>query len=152
MASRDFARPGRTRYVFLDTNALLDLCDKDRPGHDAMRQLARRSISHRDVELHASISSFKDLYYILSRLYKDEHRARLAVEKMMGPLVAPVVLLASFGQTALACDEPDFEDALIRISAEREGADVLLTRDSAAFLGSSVAKKSPAELVGELSA
>ena len=106
MASRDFARPGRTRYVFLDTNALLDLCDKDRPGHDAMRQLANRSISHRDVELHASISSFKDLYYILSRLYKDEH----------------------------------------------EGADVLLTRDSAAFLGSSVAKKSPAELVGELSA
>ena len=103
---------------------------------------SRRALSHEGVELHASISSFKDLYYILSRLYKDEGRARLAVERMMGSLVAPVDLLASYGPAALSCDAPDFEDGLIRVSAEREGADVLLTRDTKAFVGSSVAHMS----------
>ena len=142
MATNAVGKNRPARYLFLDTNALLDLCDKDRPGHDAMRRLATRALSHEGVELHASISSFKDLYYILSRLYKDEGRARLAVERMMGSLVAPVDLLASYGPAALACGEPDFEDGLIRISAEREGADVLVTRDAKAFAGSSVAHMS----------
>ena len=127
------------RRVFCDTNFLLDVCDKDRLRHlDAIALLWYAETNASAVKLIASASSFKDAYYVLCRLYHDEQSARESIEGLMGKLVHPVDLLASYGAEALSSGEPDFEDGLIRACAEHEGACVIITGDKEAFAGSAV--------------
>ena len=49
---------------------------------------------------------------------------------------------------ALASDEPDFEDGLVRATAEALGVDVIVSRDARAFVGSSIRRCSAVELLG----
>ena len=52
---------------------------------------------------------------------------------------------------ALASDEPDFEDGLLRSAAELSGCDYLLTRDAPGFLAATFQKVDAAALLGALS-
>lgn len=120
--------------IFCDTNFLLDLFDAQREcHHDAVALLWYCSDNAQTAKLIASITSFKDAYYILSRLYKDKDLARNSIESIMGSVIKPVDMLSYYGAEALSSDEPDFEDALIRACAEHENATVLITRDQKAF-------------------
>ena len=139
---------GTRQRIFCDTNILLDILDAKRACHDdavALLWYAVENSGH--VELLASISSFKDAYYILTRLYRDEPKARKVIADLMGSLVTPVDLLASYGNDAMAADKPDFEDALIGVSAERESAHALITRDKSAFAHCKVPAMSAAEFL-----
>ena len=133
------------KRIFCDTNFLLDVCDAEREAHcDAIALLWYCAENPTTAELVASITSFKDAYYILSRLYKDEELARDSVGRLMGVLVEPLDMLSRYGAEALACDEPDFEDALIRVCAEHEHADILISRDEKAFASCSIPSVSAA--------
>lgn len=80
--------------------------------------------------------SLKDVYYITSKIY-GEDKARELVRSLMRLLViAPVD--AEVCNMALASNEPDFEDGIIRACAELNGADFIITRDAAAFANSKV--------------
>ena len=137
-----------SKRIFCDTNILLDVLDAERPYHDdAVALLWYAAENPVRVELLASISSFKDAYYILTRLYRDEPKARKTIDELMGGFFTPVDLLASYGSEAMAADEPDFEDALIGVSAEHEEAFILVTRDASAFAHCSVPVMSAAELL-----
>ena len=125
--------------LLCDTNYLLDVFDPERAAHaDAVALLWYQTENPDAIELVAPIASFKDAYYILSRLYKDEQLARASIEGIMDVFVTPVDMLASYGAEALASGEPDFEDALVRACAEHEGAATLITRDERAFRESPV--------------
>lgn len=127
------------KRVFCDTNFLLDVFDKDRARHDeALALLWYAELNSPKVKLVASITSFKDAYYILRRLYHDESSARESISDIMTAVVSPVDMLAAYGYEAMASDEPDFEDALIRACAEHEGAYAIISADEAAFKGSVV--------------
>ena len=127
------------KRIFCDTNFLLDLFDVQRKRHyDAVAMLWYCSDNAQTVQLLASISSFKDAYYILSRLYQDKDLARSSVESVMGRVIQPVDILSSYGAEALGSDEPDFEDGLIRVCAEHENATVLITSDKKAFKGCAI--------------
>jgi len=139
----------RARRVFLDTNVLLDIFDADRPGHDDAVRLVEASSGRGGFRMISAISSFKDVYYVLTRLYKDEPCARRVVAGLMD-IVAPVDMLGDYGAEAIKVDEPDFEDALIRVCAEHEGSDVIVTRDAKAFAGSAVPALSAGELLDAL--
>ena len=122
------------KVVLCDTNILLDIFDRDRAYHkDAVALLWYRADNPNEVDLAASITSFKDSYYVLTRLYKNEAEARDSIDAVMGNHVRPVDMLAAYGREALDSGEPDFEDALIAACAEHEGAYALITRDAKAF-------------------
>ena len=122
------------KRVLCDTNLLLDVFDSERTGHaDAIALLWYAAENPNSVELVSPVSSFKDAYYVLTRLYRSEAEARDSVEGLLGTFIQPVDMLASYGEDAFTSDEPDFEDALVRVCAEREGASVIITRDVKAF-------------------
>lgn len=136
------------KRIFCDTNILIDIFDAERTFHkDALGLLWYQADNPESVELIASITSFKDAYYILTRLYKDEAQARDSISNVMGVLIKPVDMLASYGQEALASNEPDFEDALIRSCAEHEEAHVLITRDRTAFTSGNIPAMSAASFL-----
>ena len=125
--------------VFCDTDHLLDVFDTQREHHsDAIALLWYCADSTSNIELIASITSFKDAYYILTRLYKSEPVARKSIANIMWQFIWPVDMLSRYGKEALSSDESDFEDGLIRACAEHEGATVILTRDKKAFATCSI--------------
>lgn len=120
--------------LLLDTSIILDIVDPNRAGHvDAAALLMYASENPKSVELTCCVSSYKDAYYILTRLYKNEPDARDVVKQLMTCLVQPSDLLASYGANAIEGNEPNFEDGLIRECAENLDAAVIVTRDASAF-------------------
>lgn len=127
------------KRILVDTNILLDFCDANRPSHDDAVALVHEGVRREDVAILASIGSYKDAYYILTRLYKDEHVARTVIKGLMNDAgIAPVDMLAAYGNLAVESDEPDFEDGLIRATAECEAVDMIATRDVAAYARSRI--------------
>ena len=120
------------RRMLVDTNVLIDYCDKQRPCHEDAVKLVYAAAS-KGVELVVLVSSLKDLYYILCRRLRDESLARKATEVASTSVFTVSDLLASFAPLALASDEPDFEDGLVRIAAECMAAEAIVSRDKNAF-------------------
>lgn len=121
--------------LFFDTNILLDALQPTRPQCTEARSVLNRCNGGGDIGFACS-TSFKDAYYILSKMC-SERQAREAVQKLMGLLVvAPIGSEECF--LSAESDEPDFEDGLIRACAELNHADFILTRDVAAFKNSPI--------------
>lgn len=149
------ARPDATlfesRRVLLDTNILLDYLDARRDEHATARELVHAALGA-GMALAAAASSYKDMYYILRRSLKDEVGARGLIRGLIEcvPITA-VDLRATDLAPAIASDEPDFEDGLVRQVAERERLVAIVTRDSSAFAGSPVPSFGPREFLELLS-
>ena len=62
-------------------------------------------------------------------------------------LLSVVPVSAEECDMALRDGEPDFEDGLVRATAELEGMDYIITRDEAAFAGSKADAITAAEFV-----
>ena len=139
------------RRVLLDTNILLDYLDARRAEHAAARELVHAALGA-GMALAAAASSYKDMYYILRRSLKDEDGARGLIRGLMEcvPITA-VDLRATDLAPAIASDELDFEDGLVRQVAEREHLVAIVTRDAAAFAGSPVPSFGPREFLELLS-
>ena len=128
--------------LLLDTNFLLDVALEHRPGAaDAagLFDLAAKG----DVACCVSPTSLKDFYYISRRDFGD------GIRRGWIALFMDTFAVASLDRgacsRALASDEPDFEDGIIRALAESEGCTHIVSRDEGAFLGSAVAKTEAGE-------
>jgi len=131
---------------------LIDYCDPARADHaDAVRLVGLAS-ERNDVRLLALVSSLKDVYFILSRLYKDEGKAREAVRILMDDCFEIVDLLAVSGRIAVDSDEPDFEDGLVRATGEALHVDAIVSRDQGAFHCAKVRKLGLREILDEVMA
>ena len=140
------------RRVLLDTNVLLDYLDARRGEHETARRLVHAILAREGAPV-APASSYKDVYYILRRSLGSEQDARRLVRGLIECVpIATVSLRATDLAPAIAGDEPDFEDAIVRQLAERERVVAIVTRDAAAFRGSFVPVFSPAELLALLDA
>lgn len=121
--------------LLFDTNVLLDAVLPGRPERTETHEVLSLCNGGGDLGIACSLS-LKDVYYIVSKRY-DEHTARQAVEWLtkllvIGPVSAEECL------DALASNEPDYEDGLVRSCAELNDADFIITRDVDAFAGSPV--------------
>ena len=133
-----------TYRLFLDTNVLLDSMLRNRPGFAAARRLTQEAAAGTAL-CSVSASSLSDAYYVSRRtLAEEQRRAWLAFFLDTCEVVAPD---AEACRQALASDEPDFEDGLVRALAERAGADYIISRDARAFERSSVPRVSAAEFL-----
>lgn len=65
-------------------------------------------------------------------------------------IVNPVDMTGADLKTAIQLDWDDLEDCLIAVSAQKAGADFLLTRDTGGFSRSMTPVKSPAEWLAHM--
>ena len=96
-------------------------------------------------------SSYKDVYYILRRSLGSEPDARELLRGLIECVpITPVDLRGSDLASSIVSGEPDFEDALVRRLAEREGLVAIVTRDASAFRRSCVPVFDPREYLALL--
>ena len=137
------------RRALLDTNVVIDFLDSARPHHETAVDLLGVLI-----QLGAAVcvpaSSLTDVYYVLRRT-AGEPAARRAVGALVEALRV-VAVDADICRAALASDEPDFEDGVVRACAESISAHWLVTRDQTAFAHAPVATVTPADLLARLTA
>ena len=127
--------------ALLDTNVLIDFMVPDRPGSPCAARIVDAAGEGR-FEAVVSAGSLKDAYYIVRKHFGDA-LVREYLAALMGLAeIAPLDRAAC--AAALASDEPDFEDGLVRAAAETARADLIVTRDAAAFAKSSARPVEPA--------
>ena len=130
--------------LFLDTNALLDIAIPARPQHAEAVSMLRIG---EEADFYASVGSLKDAYFIMRRTYvRDEALCRSIVRQMSLDFVM-VDLTSEIAENAFASDEPDFEDGIIRASAEAAGCDAIVSRDAEAFASCGIPRLEPRDLV-----
>ena len=128
--------------LLIDTSILIDYLGRKPPFfQDAQRVMAAGYFG--DAQLWASTQSFKDAFFVLSH-YVDSLQVQDALSKVL-EVVNPVDLTADDIATAARLKWDDYENCLIALSAQKAGADYLVTRDRNGFSRSLVAPITPAE-------
>ncbi|MCL2593994.1 MAG: PIN domain-containing protein [Promicromonosporaceae bacterium] len=133
--------------VLLDTNVVIDYLAENRPGHGDAVALVRVLVLG-GIGLHIAATSLKDVYYIVTRTH-GEVLARQAISCLSADMTV-IAIDAELCARALASNEPDFEDGLIRECAIASGAQWIVTRDVKAFLHSPVPTITPRQLLDRL--
>lgn len=132
--------------VLLDTNVLLDYLSADRAEHEVTVQALRACMLRDDVRIFVPACLLKDVYFVYERHYGSEADARRKIA-LMRRAFEVVELTLDIVDAALASDEPDFEDGLVRATAETLGVDAIVSRDARAYANSAVGRLSAAELL-----
>ena len=128
--------------LLLDTNVLLDAMEPGRPESNEACKVLERCNGGGDMGM-ACAMSLKDVYYVLCKL-RGEALVREGVHMLMG-LVVVAPTGAEEVDLAMRSNEPDFEDGLVRATAERNGVDFIITRDRSAFANTKVRSVSAAQ-------
>ena len=133
---------------FLDTNVIVYSLHQEAPEHDDVNVFLKQCLK-KNVACYFLISSLKDAYYILCRHYLTENDARKCI-KMFRNAFDMVDLTSEIVDGALLSDEPDFEDGLVRTSAELLQADVIVSYDKDAFVNSFIPKLTAERALGAM--
>jgi predicted nucleic acid-binding protein len=121
--------------VFIDTNFLLDLAVRARPGADDAAKIFDAVVGGKATALLAP-SSLKDFYYV-ARHDIDENTRRAWISLFLDSFEI-FDFNARICDEAVRSDEPDFEDGLIRAAAEVAECEFIISRDESAFVSSAV--------------
>lgn len=133
----------KKRSWLLDTNFIIDLAANTRAHHETACEVVRAAAG-RGIEFCVSVAALKDVYYILQKNYTDERSARAAVARIMD-MFSVVNLTEEMARDAMASDEPDFEDGIVRITAETCACSCIVSRDARAFENSAAKCLDPEE-------
>lgn len=120
--------------VFVDTNILIDLLCEREPFIQGARMLFAYGYSNR-LNLMFSSLSLVNAVYIAKRYGYVDARERLAD---ISGFVRVADLYEDVARSALTCEWKDYEDAVQYLSAIREGADCIVTRNKKDFNKSSI--------------
>ncbi len=137
------------RLVLLDTNVLLDYLSVTRKRHADAVLLLEQIFGSADKRPALVASTLKDAYYILRRHYGSEEVVRQRLRDIRDLFVI-VGLSTDIIDRAFASEEPDFEDALVLMSAEAVRAWAIVTRGRTAFACASVPVYDPHDCVQAL--
>lgn len=121
--------------VLLDTNILLDVMIPDRSESEYAAKVVCKA-GEGSLDVIVSAGSLKDVYYI-ARKALDDSTTRSFIRGFIG-LFKVVPIDEAVCLSALDSSEPDFEDGIVRVIAESEKVDFILTRDFDAYRDSRV--------------
>ena len=134
--------------ALLDTNIILDLMDSKRPCNPAASELVEAAEAG-EARLCIAATSLKDAAYIANKFIDKG-----SVGAWLDFFLDSFEILGLDREICLAAranGEPDFEDGVIRATAEKNLVDVIVTRDKKAFVDSDIKKMKADELVEQLS-
>lgn len=132
----------------VDTNVVLDILLKRELFFEASYGVLKYAIEQ-GFECMVSASAITDIYYVLKRSFKDETRAKQALEHLLQLLNVADVLGIDI-QTALSSNIPDFEDAVQHAVAVRNGANLILTRNVKDYCNASIEIICPSDFLNRL--
>ena len=135
--------------LLLDTNVLLDYVCADRPEHVPTVDALRVCLLREDVRIFVPACLLKDVYFIYERHYVTESNARRVIA-LLRQVFEVVELTLDIVDAALVSDEPDFEDGIVRATAEAIGADAIFSRDIRAFQTSPVQRLNAAGVIATI--
>ena len=111
--------------IAFDTNVLIDVI-ADREGSEPARRLVM-AVAEGKANGIVSANSITDIYYIVRKYLGDE-----ATRQAIWNILALFDIATVDGEacaTALGSQMDDFEDAVLAVCADREGAEYIATRD-----------------------
>jgi len=116
--------------LFIDTNLLLDVLAERKPFYASAARVWSLCET-RACEGLVSAISFNNVFYIVRRARNADvaHRALILMRNVFSSVAPDQQIL----NQAIDSDIPDFEDAIQFFSAQRAGADYLLTRNAPDF-------------------
>lgn len=123
--------------VVLDTNIILDYLCAGRPCHRDAVDALEAIYEEPGCSPVVLLANIKDAYHIMCRQYRNEELVRTRLRDFMD-IVDLEELTAPIAMAAFESDEPDYEDAIVRVTAESVGARAIMTRDVDAYQGSPV--------------
>lgn len=131
--------------VAFDTNIILDVLINGRPGGDDARELML-AVARDEIEGLVTTNSITDIYYIAKKKIGDSKTREALYDILTLFKIADVRKYDCM--KALGSPVKDFEDALLSVCAEREGADYIASRDGE-FINSpgGVPVKEPREIL-----
>ncbi len=132
--------------VAFDTNIILDVLIDGRPGCKDARELML-AVARDEIEGLVTTNSITDIYYIAKKKIGDSKTREALYDILTLFKIADVRKYDCM--KALGSPVKDFEDALLSVCAEREGADYIASRD-VEFIHSpgGVPVKEPREILG----
>ncbi len=123
---------------FLDTNVLVYSLHQESKQHAEVNKFITYALDSA-ITCYFLSSSLKDIYYILCRHYLSEENSRLCIQ-MLRETLDMVDLSSSLIDEALRSDEPDFQDGVVRATAESLQVDAIISYDQDAFKHSFIPK------------
>jgi predicted nucleic acid-binding protein len=132
--------------ALLDTNALLYLINPKSVHNKALIELLKSCDNH-DLSLYVAAHSLKDFYYIASKApYLLDDKVKRKCLDFFLKTFKHINLTEEIQRSALVDNGPDFEDAIVKISAESCMCNFVVTYDmSKRAFESEVFKKVTAE-------
>lgn len=129
--------------LFIDSNVLVYWLHPGSPFNAEVSAFLREAFTW-DQSLYVLSSSLNEVYYALHSHYMDERSARASIETV-ADVFELVDLTSSIVSTALASNEPDYGDGLVRAAAEALAVDAIVSYDRKAFHTSPIPSLTAAE-------
>jgi predicted nucleic acid-binding protein len=134
--------------LLFDTNILLDILEERQPFFEDSYKSLDIAIAL-DAQCIFSASSVKDIYYVIRKNTGSRLQAKTAITKLL-LLVSVCDTIAADIHVAHNFSMPDFEDAVLAATAQREMADYIITRNTGDFTGSPVPAISPKNFIAKM--
>ena len=133
--------------ILIDTNVILDILQKREPFFADSYRALRKAIEE-DDECLLCASAVTDIFYMLRKALGSAQKAKEQIERL-AQLVSFADVQGMDIHAALMRAMPDFEDAVVDVVAERNGAGCILTRNIKDFAGSVVPAILPADFLNQ---
>ncbi len=137
------------KSFLLDSNALVYWLHPNSPKNAEVSTFLQ-TVFECDYSVFILSSCLNEVYYALHVHYMDEKTARSCIATA-AEVFELVDLTDGLITSALASDEPDYEDGLVRAAAEALEVDAIITYDKMAFRHSHIPKQTALEALATLS-
>mgnify|MGYP000456878264 CR=1 FL=1 len=118
--------------IYVDTNIVVDICDKARPKFEESVALIEKFLEE-GSKLYINTDTLSNLFYILGNHAKMSLEASLEKMDYINELFLLVTITESEVKTALSLcknrGHTDYEDAMQYVCAKKIEADLILTND-----------------------
>jgi len=131
--------------VILDTNILIDIIEKREPYFSASYQVFMKSAT-KEIDAIIGASSVTDIYYITLKNCKDAKKALNYIIDLLKVVIA-VDTKAVDLENAIKLDFSDFEDAVVTVTAMRENAVYIITRNTDDYIKAPIPAISPVDFL-----
>ena len=121
--------------IFVDTNIVVDICDRSRARHERSIEFIRKCLKHESCELFINSDTLTNLFYILSSHSVLEKNEILDKMRYVHEIFTLVPIESDDVEKALnLCAEEDspyedYEDTMQYVCAKKVDADMIVTGD-----------------------